>query len=74
MHYGPLDFSKDGKAKVLEYRDELPDDTWKEPNPDDPLSLVDKVTHKLQYYKTKPVTSSKLFRLRLLSLTSARTT
>ena len=43
LHYGPLEGSKDGKAKVLTYLDDLPDDTWPESDPKDPLSLVDKV-------------------------------
>ena len=45
LHYGPLEGSKDGKAEVLNFLDDLPDYSWQEPNPDDPLSLVDKVTH-----------------------------
>ena len=32
--------------QVLTYLDALPDQTWQEPDPEDPLSLVDKVTHK----------------------------
>ena len=43
LHYGPLEGSKDGKAKVLTYLDDLPDDTWPESDPKDPFSLVDKV-------------------------------
>ena len=30
--------------KVLTYIHGLPDDTWKEPDPEDPLSLVDQVS------------------------------
>ena len=30
--------------QVLTYLDGLPDNTWPEPDPKDPLSLVDKVT------------------------------
>jgi len=49
LHYGPLEGSKDGKAEVLNFLDDLPDYSWQEPNPDDPLSLVDKVEVSLTY-------------------------
>jgi len=48
LHYGPLEGSKNGEA-VLNYRYGLPDETWPEPNPDDPLSPIDKVELSLTY-------------------------
>ena len=30
-------------TQVISYLHGLPDDTWQEPNPDEPLSLVDQV-------------------------------
>ena len=46
LHYGPLEGSKNGEA-VLNYRYGLPDETWPEPNPDDPLSPIDKVENEM---------------------------
>ena len=43
LHYGPWEGSKDGTSKVLTYLHDLPDYTWQEPDPYDPLSLVDQV-------------------------------
>ena len=42
MHYGPKDFSIN-KKDVISYIHELPDPTWREPSPTDPLSLIDQV-------------------------------
>ena len=42
LHYGPLDYSKN-EEEVFSWRYPLPDETWHEPNPEDPLSLIDKV-------------------------------
>ena len=44
LHYGPLEGSKNGE-EVLTYLHGLPDETWREPSPDDPLSLVDQVLY-----------------------------
>ena len=52
LHYGPLEGSKDGTAKVLSYLHNLPDYTWKEPDQLDPLSLVDQV-RKYSIYERK---------------------
>jgi len=49
LHYGPLEGSKDGSSEVINYRFGLPDETWPEPYPDDPLSLIDKVELSLTY-------------------------
>ena len=38
--------------KVLTYIHGLPDDTWKEPDPEDPLSLVDQVSFAICFGKT----------------------
>ena len=44
LHYGPRDFSKNGED-VFTFRHNLPEDgTWPEPDPDDPLSIVDDVS------------------------------
>jgi len=48
LHWGPLEGSKNGEP-VISYRFGLPDETWPEPNPDDPLSLIDKVELSLTY-------------------------
>ena len=48
--------------QVLTYLDGLPDDTWKEPNPEDPLSLVDKVTHKITIQQDKVKTVIRNFK------------
>jgi hypothetical protein len=47
MHYGPKDFSANGQD-VFSYHT-LPEDDnrWPEPQPDDPLSLIDKVSYSL---------------------------
>ena len=44
LHYGPMDSSKNGEP-VLSYKHALPnpDEAWHEPEPEDPLSLVDQV-------------------------------
>ena len=42
LHYGLQDFSKNGED-VLTFLHELPGQTWQEPHPDDPLSVVDEV-------------------------------
>ena len=47
LHYGPLEFSKNGEA-VINYRFGIPDHSFPEPTPDDPLSLIDKVGAKLK--------------------------
>ena len=44
LHYGPMDNSKTGKEEVLSFIHGLPDETWPEPDPSDPLSVVDQVT------------------------------
>ena len=36
--------------KVLTYIHGLPDDTWKEPDPEDPLSLVDQLAFAICFY------------------------
>ena len=41
--------------QVLTYLDGLPDNTWPEPDPKDPLSLVDKVTHKVTIQQDKVI-------------------
>ena len=48
LHYGPQDFSKNGE-NVLSFLHALPDLSWPEPTPEDPLSLVDEVTPKLNF-------------------------
>ena len=45
LHYGPNEGSKTGKEEVIRYRHGLPDESWSEPDPTDPLSLVDQVIH-----------------------------
>ena len=42
LHYGKQDFSKNGKD-VITYLHPLPGDEWAEPDPDNPLSLIDEV-------------------------------
>ena len=42
LHYGPQDFSKNGED-VITFLHGQPDYTWPEPQPDDPLSLIDQV-------------------------------
>ena len=45
MHYGPNDFSNNGEP-VLSYIHGLPDpESWEEPPPEDPMSLVDQVRY-----------------------------
>merc|ERR1719494_441602 len=48
LHYGPMDMSKNGKP-VISFKDGLPDDTWPETDPSDPLSLIDQVELALAY-------------------------
>ena len=47
LHYGPLEGSKNGK-EVVTYLHILPDEGWREPSPDDSLSLVAKVKQEQQ--------------------------
>ena len=42
LHYGPRDFSKNSED-VIAFRHPLPDESWPEPEHEDPLSLVDQV-------------------------------
>ena len=51
LHYGPLGGSKYGEA-VLNYRYGLPDESWPEPDPHDPYSLIDKVGAKFLHMFT----------------------
>ena len=44
LHYGPTDNSKTGKEEVISFIHGLPDESWPEPDPSDPLSIVDQVT------------------------------
>ena len=44
LHYGPLEFSKDQESETMSYLHEIPDVSWKGPDKEDPLSVVDKVT------------------------------
>ena len=44
LHYGPMDNSKTGKEEVFSFIHNLPDETWPEPDPSDPLSVVDQVS------------------------------
>merc|ERR1712150_171301 len=49
LHYGPQDFSKNGED-VFTFIHNLPDDqTWPEPDPEDPLSIVDEMELSLAY-------------------------
>jgi len=48
LHYRPQDFSKDGED-VLTYLHGLPDQTWPEPEPEDPLSAIDQVELAMAY-------------------------
>ena len=48
LHYGPLGGSKNGEA-VINYRYGLPDESWPEPDPHDPYSLIDKVGAKFPH-------------------------
>ena len=43
LHYRPFEGSIGGGAKVISKLHGSPDDTWDEPNPEDPLTVVDKV-------------------------------
>ena len=42
MHYAPQYFSKNTKD-TLTYLHELPGQTWPEPSPEEPLSIIDQV-------------------------------
>ena len=42
MHYGPQAFSKNTED-TLTYLHELPGQTWPEPSPEEPLSIIDQV-------------------------------
>ena len=44
LHYGPMDNSKTGKEEVISFTHNLPDESWPEPDPSDPLSVVDQVS------------------------------
>ena len=46
LHYGPMDASKNGEP-VFKFRYGLPGEDWREPEPNDPLSVVDQVGTKL---------------------------
>ena len=46
LHYGPQEFSKNGE-NVLSYIHGLPDLSWPEPAPEDPLSVIDEVKQNL---------------------------
>jgi len=39
-----MDNSKTGKEEVISFIHGLPDETWPEPDPSDPLSVVDQVS------------------------------
>jgi len=59
LHYGPLEFSKNGEA-VINYRFGIPDHTFPEPTPDDPLSLIDKVELSLTFGCAEHLTNEKI--------------
>ena len=42
MHYGPKEGSIN-ETDAISYVHKLPDETWREPSPADPLSLIDQV-------------------------------
>ena len=44
LHYGPTDGSKTGNEEVLSFTHGLPDQSWPDPDPSDPLSVVDQVS------------------------------
>ena len=44
LHYQSQDFSKNGE-EVITFDHGQPDETWPEPQPDDPLSVIDQVLH-----------------------------
>ena len=44
LHYGPTDGSKTGNEEVLSFIHGLPDQSWPDPDPSDPLSVVDQVS------------------------------
>merc|ERR1712012_951029 len=48
LHYGPRDFSKNGED-VLNYLHGLPDQSWPEPDEEDPLSVIDQVELAMAY-------------------------
>merc|ERR1712037_253570 len=60
-HYGPMDSSKNGEP-VLSYKHALPnpDEAWHEPEPEDPLSLVDQVELALAYNCEESLTTKTL--------------
>merc|ERR1712037_582442 len=60
-HYGPMDSSKNG-GPVLSYKHALPnpDEAWHEPEPEDPLSLVDQVELALAYNCEESLTTKTL--------------
>ena len=43
LHYRPFEGSIGKSARVISKLHGFPDDTWDEPNPDDPLTVMDKV-------------------------------
>merc|ERR1719222_1175298 len=61
LHYGPMDSSKNGEP-VLSYKHALPnpDEAWHEPEPEDPLSLVDQVELALAYNCEESLTTKTL--------------
>ena len=58
LHYGPLEFSRDQESETMSYLHEIPDDSWKSPDKEDPLSVVDKVTKQDHTY-TKSIEKQK---------------
>ena len=42
LHYGPKDFAVNG-TEVITFLHGLPDETWPESAPEDPLSVIDQV-------------------------------
>jgi len=49
LHYGPTDNSKTGTEEVISFIYGLPDETWPESDPSDPLSVVDQMELALAY-------------------------
>merc|ERR1712018_934751 len=61
LHYGPLMGSKNGE-EVINYVHELPDETWHEPSPTDPLSLIDQVELSMAYHCEEQLSQQTLLR------------
>ena len=53
MHYYPKDFSKNTED-TLTYLHQLSGPTWPEPNPEEPLSIIDQVPNLFQLFHIKP--------------------